>query len=39
MPHPERHIERTHHPRWTRGEGRDGGDGLILFQNAVRHFD
>ena len=21
MPHPERHIDRTQHPRWTRGEG------------------
>jgi len=38
MPHPERHIDVTHHPRWTRGEGREGGDGLRLFQNAVRFF-
>ncbi|MEX2139293.1 MAG: phosphoribosylformylglycinamidine synthase subunit PurQ [Pirellulales bacterium] len=38
MPHPERHIDRTHHPRWTRGEGRDPGDGLRLFQNAVEYF-
>jgi phosphoribosylformylglycinamidine synthase len=38
MPHPERHIDRTHHPRWTRGEGRDPGDGLAMFQNAVRYF-
>jgi phosphoribosylformylglycinamidine (FGAM) synthase-like amidotransferase family enzyme len=38
MPHPERHIERTQHPRWTRGEGRDPGDGLAVFQNAVRYF-
>jgi phosphoribosylformylglycinamidine synthase len=38
MPHPERHIDVTHHPRWTRGEGREGGDGLKLFQNAVRFF-
>jgi phosphoribosylformylglycinamidine synthase len=38
MPHPERHIEGTNHPRWTRGEGRDPGDGLRLFQNAVEYF-
>jgi phosphoribosylformylglycinamidine synthase len=38
MPHPERHIDRTHHPRWTRGEGRDPGDGLQVFTNAVSYF-
>lgn len=38
MPHPERHIDRTQHPRWTRGEGGEVGDGLKLFENAVRHF-
>ncbi len=38
MPHPERHIDLTHHPRWTRGEGRDPGDGLQVFQNAIRYF-
>ncbi len=38
MPHPERHIDPTHHPRWTRGEGHDPGDGLAVFQNAVRYF-
>lgn len=38
MPHPERHIERTHHPRWTRGEGKSSGEGLALFENAVRYF-
>jgi len=38
MPHPERHIERTHHPRWSRGEGQEPGDGLAVFQNAVRYF-
>jgi phosphoribosylformylglycinamidine synthase I len=39
MPHPERHIDLTHHPRWTRGEGQDPGDGLALFQNAVKFFE
>jgi len=38
MPHPERHIDRTHHPRWTRGEGQAEGDGLQLFRNAVEYF-
>lgn len=39
MPHPERHIERTQHPRWTRGEGGETGDGLQVFLNAVAYFD
>ena len=38
MPHPERHVERTQHPRWTRGEGGDEGDGLRVFRNAVEYF-
>ncbi len=38
MPHPERHIDPTHHPRWTRGEGRQPGDGLAVFRNAVEYF-
>jgi len=38
MPHPERYIVRTQHPRWTRGEGREPGDGLALFRNAVEYF-
>jgi phosphoribosylformylglycinamidine synthase len=38
MPHPERHLDRTNHPRWTRGEGADPGDGFRLFQNAVEYF-
>lgn len=37
MPHPERHIDPTHHPRWTR-EKRERGDGLAVFENAVRYF-
>jgi len=36
MPHPERHIQGTQHPRWT-GEGaKKGGDGLQIFINAVQ---
>ena len=38
MPHPERYIDRTQHPRWTRGEGRAEGDGLAMFKNAVSYF-
>jgi len=38
MPHPERYIEHTHHPRWTRIEPRAEGDGLAIFQNAVHYF-
>jgi phosphoribosylformylglycinamidine (FGAM) synthase-like amidotransferase family enzyme len=38
MPHPERYVDRTQHPRWTRGEGQDPGEGLVVFQNAVCYF-
>lgn len=38
MPHPERHVDPTQHPRWTRGEAGEVGDGLRMFQNAVRFF-
>ena len=38
MPHPERHIDRTHHPRWTRGDAKETGDGLAVFKNAVQYF-
>jgi phosphoribosylformylglycinamidine synthase subunit PurQ / glutaminase len=37
MPHPERFVDPTQHPRWTR-EPRDTGQGLRVFQNAVRYF-
>jgi phosphoribosylformylglycinamidine synthase subunit PurQ / glutaminase len=38
MPHPERFVDPTQHPRWTREPKRDVGDGLRVFQNAVRYF-
>ena len=38
MPHPERHILPTQHPRWTREGLRAEGDGLKLFRNAVKFF-
>jgi phosphoribosylformylglycinamidine synthase len=35
MPHPERYIRQSQHPRWT-GRGADGcGDGFKIFLNAV----
>jgi phosphoribosylformylglycinamidine synthase len=39
MPHPERHIEPTQHPQWTRRSVQPpAGDGLRVFQNAVAYF-
>jgi len=38
MPHPERHIDPTQHPRWTRGESKTPGDGLHVFENALAYF-
>ncbi len=35
MPHPERFIHWTQHPRWTREPRRDYGDGFRIFLNAV----
>jgi len=38
MPHPERHISGLQHPRWTREGLKRRGDGLSIFQNAIRFF-
>jgi phosphoribosylformylglycinamidine synthase len=38
MPHPERHVLPTQHPRWTRHGLAPEGDGLRLFRNAVEFF-
>lgn len=43
MPHPERFIDPTQHPSWTRLSPADlspnnVGDGMQLFKNAVRYF-
>jgi phosphoribosylformylglycinamidine synthase len=38
MPHPERFIERTQHPQWTRLPAFGEGAGLKLFRNAVEYF-
>ena len=37
MPHPERHILGTQHPRWTREGLKRFGDGLDIFRNGVRY--
>jgi len=36
MPHPERHIRGTQHPRWTRQGAKERGDGFPIFLNAVK---
>jgi phosphoribosylformylglycinamidine synthase len=38
MPHPERHVLPTQHPRWTRLGLAEEGEGLRLFRNAVNFF-
>ncbi|QDU88786.1 Phosphoribosylformylglycinamidine synthase [Pirellulimonas nuda] len=38
MPHPERFVDPTQHPEWTRTRSDAAGAGLALFQNAVRYF-
>jgi phosphoribosylformylglycinamidine synthase len=37
MPHPEAFHHRTNHPRWTREELPEQGDGLIIFRNAAKY--
>ncbi|MDR1268323.1 MAG: phosphoribosylformylglycinamidine synthase subunit PurQ [Planctomycetaceae bacterium] len=44
MPHPERYVDSTQHPHWTRKitsnilKHPSLGDGLTIFQNAVSYF-
>lgn len=38
MPHPERHMLPTQHPRWTREGLAEEGDGMRIFRNAVKFF-
>lgn len=38
MPHPERFVSWTQHPRWTSLEPRPSGDGLAIFERAVARF-
>lgn len=37
MPHPERYLTKWNHPRWTRENLPDEGDGLAIFKNAVEY--
>lgn len=39
MPHPERFVDFSQHPRWTRLDTRGEGQGLAVFRNAVRYFN
>ncbi len=38
MPHPERFLDITNHPQWTRGEVKRA-DGRLFFENARKYFD
>lgn len=39
MPHPERYLDATNHPSWTRQtELPEHGEGLKIFKNAVEYF-
>ena len=35
MPHPERHIRSSQHPRWSSQGASNRGDGFQIFENAV----
>ncbi len=37
MPHPEAFVHYTQHPRWTREDLPEEGDGLILYKNAAAY--
>ena len=37
MPHPERHIAVSQHPRWEKKQGGGEGDGLQIFRNGVEY--
>lgn len=37
MPHPERFLSRLNHPRWTREELPEEGDGAVFFRNAYEY--
>lgn len=39
MPHPERFLDPTNHPNWTRqADLPDEGEGCVIFRNAVDYF-
>ena len=37
MPHPERYVRPTQHPHWTRLKTGAGGDGMTIFNRAVKY--
>ena len=37
MPHPEAFVRRVQHPRWTREDLAEEGDGLSIFKNACKY--
>jgi len=37
MPHPERHITISQHPRWLNKKNKKQGDGLQIFRNGVEY--
>ena len=37
MPHPERYLHRINHPRWTRENLPEEGDGVAIFRNAYKY--
>ena len=37
MPHPERYVRHTQHPHWSRLKSGPDGDGIIIFNNAVKY--
>jgi phosphoribosylformylglycinamidine synthase len=37
MPHPEAFVRRIQHPRWTREDVEEEGDGLKIFKNACKY--
>ncbi len=37
MPHPEGFLHKTNHPRWTRENFPEEGQGLLVFRNAVEY--
>jgi len=36
MPHPERYVDPTHHPRWTSTTPKAIPDGMHIFRNAIK---
>ena len=39
MPHPERFVDPTQHPLWTRRRSDQDPDGLMIFKSAVASFN